>query len=109
MSKSTLLDISTNLKQFFIWLRDQKGFKKIKLTEIKYFNMLENDIAIANGKKYKNYPTLEQIRKVIFENSFAKCNLPYYNLHSFRDALNMLGKKTCTLEQYQAFKSKFRA
>lgn len=67
MSKSTLLHISTNLKQFFIWLRDQKGFEKIKLTEIEYFNMLENDIAIAKGKKFKNYPTLEQIRKVIFE------------------------------------------
>ena len=29
--------------------------------------MLENDITIAKGKKFKNYPTLEQIRKVIFE------------------------------------------
>lgn len=231
MSKSTLLHISTNLKQFFIWLRDQKGFEKIKLTEIEYFNMLENDIAIAKGKKFKNYPTLEQIRKVIFEmpttteiekrnqaliaftiltgardsaiatmkiknidiyhktltqdpkdgvktkfgkliytkffpvgddiekvvidwvrflreekfyndnhplfpktklahnqdfafeaqglepifwktttqirdifkNSFAKCGFPYYNPHSFRDTLSMLGKKTCTLEQYQAW------
>lgn len=231
ISKSTLLHISTNLKQFFIWLRDQKGFEKIKLTEIEYFNMLENDIAIAKGKKFKNYPSLEQIRKVIFslpanteiekrdraliafaiitgardaaiaslkikhvdiyhksvtqdpkdgvktkfgkliytkffpvgddiekvvidwvkflreekfysdncplfprtklahnkdfcfeaqgleaiawksaaqireifKNSFAKCGFPYYNPHSFRDTLSMLGKKTCTLEQYQAW------
>ena len=29
--------------------------------------------------------------------------LPYYNPHSFRDTLSMLGKKTCTLEQYQAW------
>lgn len=231
MSKSTLLHISTNLKQFFIWLRDQKGFEKIKLTEIEYFNMLENDIAIAKGKKFKHYPSLEQIRKVIFslpyeteiekrdraliaftiltgardsavatmkiknidifhksitqdpkdgvktkfgklihtkffpvgddiaqividwvkflkeekfysdndplfprtklahdenysfkaqgiepigwktttqireifKKSFAKCNFPYYNPHSFRDSLSMLGKQICTLEQYQAW------
>ena len=231
MSKATLLHVITNLKQFFIWLRDQKGYEKIKLTEIDYFNMSENDIAIAKGKKFKNYPTLEQIRKVvlslphdteiekrdraliaftiitgardaaiatlkikhvdiyhksvsqdpkdgvktkfgklictkffpvgndieqividwvkflreeklysdndplfprtklahnkdfcfeaqgleptswksttqireIFKNSFAKCQLPYYNPHSFRDTLSMIGKKTCTLEQYQAW------
>ena len=231
MSKATLLHVITNLKQFFIWLRDQKGYEKIKLTEIDYFNMSENDIAIAKGKKFKNYPTLEQIRKVvlslpheteiekrdraliaftiitgardaaiatlkikhvdiyhksvsqdpkdgvktkfgklictkffpvgndieqividwvkflreeklysdndplfprtklahnkdfcfeaqgleptswksttqireIFKNSFAKYQLPYYNPHSFRDTLSMLGKKTCTLEQYQAW------
>lgn len=231
MSKSTMLHISTNLKQFFTWLRDQKGFEKIKITEIDYFNLLDNDIAIAKGRKFKNYPTIEQIQKVIsglptsteiekrdraliaftiltgardaavgtlkikhvdlyhqsitqdpkdgvktkfrkliytkffpvgdeiaqvvidwvkylkeeklysdndplfprtklahnkdfcfeaqglepthwktttqireiFKNSFEKCQLPYYNPHSFRDTLSMLGKKTCTLEQYQAW------
>ncbi len=67
MSKSTLLHISTNLKHFFTWLRDQTGFEKIKITEIDYFNMQENDIAIAKAKRFKNSPSLEQIRKVIFE------------------------------------------
>ena len=67
ISKSTLLHISTNLKQFFTWLRDQNGFEKIKLTEIDYFNMQENDIAIAKAKRFKSSPSLEQIRKVIFE------------------------------------------
>lgn len=231
ISKSTLLHISTNLKQFFIWLSDQKGFEKIKLTEIDYFNLLENDIAIAKAKRFKNFPTLEQIKKVIFsipaeseiekrnqaliafiiltgardsavaslkikhldtyqklitqdpndgvktkfgkliytrffpvgedieqvfidwvkylrevklygdndplfprtklahnkdfsfeaqgieptawkttaqireifKTSFEKYGLPYFNPHSFRDTLSMLGKKTCTIEQYQAW------
>ncbi len=231
MSKSTLLHISTNLKQFFIWLSDQKGFEKIKLTEIDYFNLLENDIAIAKAKRFKNFPTLEQIKKVIFslpanteiekrnqaiiafiiltgardsavaslkikhldtyqksitqdpsdgvktkfgkliytkffpvgddveqiiidwvkylkevklygdndplfprtklahnknfafeaqglepifwktttqireifKTSFEKCQLPYFNPHSFRDTLSMIGKRTCTIEQFQAW------
>ncbi len=66
MSKSTLLHISTNLKQFFIWLREQKGFEKIKITEIEYFNLLDNDIKIAKAKRIKHFPTIEQVRKVIF-------------------------------------------
>lgn len=45
---------------------------------------------------------MTQIRE-IFKNSFAKCDFPYYDPHSFRDTLSMLGKKTCTLEQYQAW------
>lgn len=47
-----------------------------------------------------------QIRE-IFKNSFVKFGFPYYNPHSFRETLSSLGKKNCTLEQYQAFKSKF--
>jgi integrase len=231
MSKSTLLHISTNLKQFFIWLRDQKGFEKIKLTEIEYFNLKDNEIAAAKAKRFKNYPTLEQIKKVIFslpdatelekrnqaliafiiltgardaavaslkikhldtyqksitqdpndgvktkfgkliytkfspvgddiervvidwvkylkevklygdndplfprtklahnkdfsfeaqglepifwktttqirvvfKTSFENCQLPYFNPHSFRDTLSLIGKKTCTIEQFQAW------
>ncbi len=37
-----------------------------------------------------------QIRE-IFKNSFVKFGFPYYNTHSFRDTLSMLGKKTCTV------------
>lgn len=231
MSKSTLLHISTNLKQFFIWLRDQKGFEKIKLTEIEYFNLLENDKTAAKSKRFKNCATLEQIKKVIlnlpakteiekrnraliafailtgardaaigslkikhvdlfqksvtqdpedgvktkggkliytkffpvgedietividwirflkeeklysetdplfprtklaqdkdfsfvaqglepifwktttqirqiFKSSFEKCQLPYFNPHSFRDTLSLLGKRSCTIEQFQAW------
>ncbi len=65
-SKSTLLHISMNLKQFFTWLRDQKGYERIKITDIEYFNLLGNEIAAAKGKRIKYIPTIEQIRKVIF-------------------------------------------
>ena len=37
------------------------------------------------------------------KNSFAKFGFAYYNPHSFRDTLSLLGKKSCTLEQYQAW------
>ena len=231
MSKSTLLHISTNLKQFFIWLMDQRGYTKIKRTDIDYFNLLDNDIAAAKAKKHKQYPTLEQVRKAIFslpttsevemrdqalvaftiltgardaaiaslrikhvnihqnlvtqnpnegvktkrskliyttffpigddireivinwvtylrevklcgendplfprtklahdadfsfeasglepihwktttqirgifKNSFERCGLPYFNPHSFRDTLMLIGKQTCTIEQFQAW------
>lgn len=66
MSKTTLLGISNDLKQFFTWLRDQKGYEKIKISQIEYFNLLGNEIAIAKGKRIKYIPTIEQIRKVIF-------------------------------------------
>lgn len=66
MSKSTLLHIATNLKQFFIWLMDQPGYQKIKRTDIDYFNLQDNDVAAAKGKRVKHIPTIEQIRKVIF-------------------------------------------
>jgi integrase/recombinase XerD len=235
MSKSTLFHISNNLKSFFFWLSHEKNYNKIKLTDIEYFNLLENDKAAAKVKRFKAFPTIEQIRKVIFslpdatdiekrnkaliafiiltgardaavaslkikhvdiyqgsitqdpndgvktkfgkliytkffpvgddikqvvidwvkylreeklygendplfprtrlahnkdfsfkaqgleliswrtttqirevfKNSFEKCGLPYFNPHSFRDTLSSIGKKTCTLEQYQAWSQNF--
>jgi len=48
----------------------------------------------AQGLEPNSWKSTTQIRE-IFKNSFAKCQLPYYNPHSFRDTLSMLGKKTC--------------
>jgi integrase/recombinase XerD len=67
ISKSTLLHIITNLKQFFNWLVCQQGYRsKIKLTDIDYFNLLENDKRAAKARKIVDFPTMEQVRKVIF-------------------------------------------
>lgn len=66
LSKSTLLHISTNLKHFFYWLSEQKGYSKIKKTDIEYLNLLDNDIRAVRNKKIKFPPTPEQIRKVVF-------------------------------------------
>lgn len=67
LSKSTVLSTVTALKDFFQWLAWQPGYKsKIYIPDIEYLNLSDKDISIAKSVKYKNFPTLEQIRKVIF-------------------------------------------
>lgn len=66
-SKSTILSTLNLLKEFFRWLSCQPGFKsKIHLPDIDYFNPSDKDISIAKASKFKSFPTLEQIKKVIF-------------------------------------------
>jgi integrase len=67
MSKSSLLGMVNALKDFFLWLAYQKGYKmKIDILEIEYLNLSEKDVRAAKQPKFKDYPTLEQIREVIF-------------------------------------------
>ena len=67
LSKSTLLSTIRNLKDFFKWLVYQPSYKsKIEITDIEYFNMSEKDTRIAQTPKYKDFPTIAQIKKVIF-------------------------------------------
>lgn len=67
MSKSSLLGTINALKDFFLWLAYQKGYKtKVDILEIDYLNLSEKDVRAAKQPKFKDYPTLEQIRKVIF-------------------------------------------
>jgi len=66
LSKSTLLSTTRNLKDFFKWLAYQPGYKsKINLLHIDYLNLSEKETRIAKAQKFKEYPTLEQIEKVI--------------------------------------------
>jgi integrase len=67
LSKSTLLSTLRNLKEFFKWLAYQPRYKsKIEIPDIEYFNMSEKDTRIAQSPKYKDYPTIEQVKSVIF-------------------------------------------
>lgn len=66
LSKSTALQITNNLKDFFRWLSYQPGFKsKICVYDIEYFNLNDKEISIAKAAKIKKFPTLEQARHVI--------------------------------------------
>jgi len=65
ISKSTYVSTLLNLKDFFLWLRFQKGYKKIDKNHIEYFNPLEGDFNMARSKKAKEFPTLEQIKAVL--------------------------------------------
>jgi integrase len=54
------------LQEFFRWVAWQPGFRsKIHVPDIEYFNLSDKDISIAKAPRYKSFPTLEQIRKVI--------------------------------------------
>jgi integrase len=67
LSKATILSTVRALQRFLTWLAYQSGFKqKIKLGDIAYLNLSEKDVRAAKAPKFRDFPTLEQIRKVIF-------------------------------------------
>jgi integrase len=65
ISKSTLLSTINQLKDFFIWLSNEKGYKKISFCEIQYFNLSENDKRTAKAGKPRDFASLEQIKTAI--------------------------------------------
>jgi len=66
LSKSTILATTRDVKAFFKWLAYQAGYRsRINLLDLEYFNISEKDIRMAKSKAFKEFPTLEQIRKVL--------------------------------------------
>lgn len=66
ISKSTALSTLNALKEFFIWLAWQPGYKsKLHVPDIEYFNLTDKEISIAKTSKFKPIPTIEQIRHVV--------------------------------------------
>ena len=67
LTKSTLCSTTNSLKAFFGWLSCQPGYKsRIKRTDIEYLNLSEKDVRAAKQPGFKQFPTLEQIRKAVF-------------------------------------------
>ena len=65
ISKSTLLSTINQLKDFFVWLSTEKGYKKINFSDIQYFNLSENDKRTAKAGKPRDFASLEQIQAAI--------------------------------------------
>ena len=66
LAKATLKSRFDALKAFFKWLADQPGYRsRIKHADADYFNISANDAAIANAKREKRAPELEQVHFVI--------------------------------------------
>lgn len=58
---------------------------------------------VAAGLDRKHWSTAEPIRR-IFREAFAAAGLPYFNPHSFRDMLALLGERLCmTPEEFKAW------
>lgn len=65
ISKSALLSAINHLKDFFVWLSVQKGYRKITAPDIQHFNLSENDKRAAKAGKPRDFASLEQIKMVI--------------------------------------------
>lgn len=62
---------------------------------------------VASGIKPQFWTTANAVRR-IFKNAFERAGLPYYNPHSFRSTLAILGEKMCTTaEEWKAYSQNF--
>ncbi|WP_430419353.1 site-specific integrase [Phenylobacterium sp.] len=62
---------------------------------------------VAAGLDRRPWSTAEPIRR-IFREAFAVAGLPYFNPHSFRDMLALLGERICTTpEEFKAWSQNF--
>lgn len=66
LSKATQLTTLRHLRDFFIWLGQQPGYKsKIHIPDSDYFNLTDKETRAAKAPKRQEFPTLEQIWRVI--------------------------------------------
>ena len=66
LSRATHVRTLAMLKEFFIWLAWQPGFKsKIHIPDVEYLNPAIKDATAAKAPKLRDFPSLEQIRAAI--------------------------------------------
>lgn len=66
LSQSTIGGTLRALREFFIWLAGQAGYKsKIRYADADYFNQSEKEQALARATRPKNVPTLDQVHRVL--------------------------------------------
>jgi integrase len=66
LSKATIDSTLRALREFFVWLAGQPGYKsKLHYADADYFHLSEKDTAIARAKRVKAVPTLDQVHHVL--------------------------------------------
>ena len=66
LARATVHSTLSALREFFIWLAGQPGYKsKIAYADADYFNLSEKDVRIAKARRDKPVPTLEQVHHVL--------------------------------------------
>lgn len=66
LSQSTIGSTLRALREFFIWLAGQPGYKaKIRYADADYFNQSDKEQAVARASRPKAPPTLEQMHHVL--------------------------------------------
>lgn len=66
LSKSTLRATLMALKRFFEWLSAEPEYRaKIRHSDASYFRLTERDSRVAQARRFRPVPTVDQVRKVI--------------------------------------------
>ncbi len=66
LSLATVHSTLSALREFFIWLADQPGYKrKIAYSDADYFNLSDKAVRIAKATREKPVPTLDQVHHVL--------------------------------------------
>jgi site-specific recombinase XerD len=66
LSKATMNSTLAQLKRFFQWLSSEPGYRsKVNYSDAEYFNLSEKDVRIANARRERCFPTLEQVKHAI--------------------------------------------
>ena len=66
LSRATVHSTLSALREFFIWLAGQPGYKsRIAYSDADYFNLSDKDVRIAKAAREKPVPTLEQVHHVL--------------------------------------------
>ena len=66
LSKSTVHAVLRDLRAFFFWLAREPGFSShIAYSDADYFNPSAKEVGVANARREKRVPTLDQVRHVI--------------------------------------------
>jgi site-specific recombinase XerD len=66
LARATVHSTLSALREFFIWLAGQPGYKsRIAYCDADYFNLSEKDVRIAKATREKPVPTLDQVHHVL--------------------------------------------
>jgi integrase/recombinase XerD len=66
LSKATQYATLAHLKRFFQWLAMQPGYRsKLRYSDAEYFNLSDKDSRVAQARRERPVPTLEQVKHVI--------------------------------------------
>jgi integrase len=53
------------IKRFFLWLAEQKGYKKIQKTDVDFLRLSKKEVKIATSGTTRPMPTMEEVKQII--------------------------------------------
>jgi integrase len=66
LSKGTILSTLRHLRDFFAWLSREPGYRsQVAYADADYFNLPDKDVAVAQARREKPVPTLDQMEQVL--------------------------------------------